>query len=196
MDKKLIFGDNTSTPTNKEVEEKYSDKPPSPTSPDAYKSLIENSEEPYKERHLLKVESDFRKEFSTQVLHPDYPNVIVDSNTQPEESERIFNLLKDATTGEGKERLESIEKNGYFRSGSKRKKTDTSSYVVSAKHDKWVDVSKPDGNMRMELQNDSIDNRSKKRPDKNGKMLYYHYEKPSKRTKIQEAHTEEAKNYE
>ena len=182
MEKNDISEDNTSTPINQVVERS------SPTSSEEYENVRNESSDHFKDRHLLELRSKFREEFSTQIPDPYFPKVILDSNTQPKERKRITESLKDATVGQGKKRLKSIEKNGSFRPSKGKKRAHISSYLVSAKKGVWADTwSHLDGNLHIHLHNDSVDDLCQK---KDG--LYDHYD--GKLAKFRKIHSDTEEN--
>ena len=155
--------DNTLKPTDRD--ENYCSTPSPTSSIEMYHNFQENCTDLCKERHTIEPESDFRKEYSN-VVPDECPKVILDSNTPPEKRKDIVKSLKRATTGEGKKRLKSLEKTGYFvkKKGRKGKKGEkrgtTNSILISAKKETLLDITtEGDGNLHMEIQNDSIDNR-------------------------------------
>ena len=141
----------------------------SSTSSEEYTNVLGESEDTFKERHTIKCKSEFRRKFSVQINGDS--ETILDSKTPHKERELIIKLLLDATFGQGKERLVSLIKHGFYLLPKGKKKLSMSSYLVSERKSLWLNVSftKADG-LSMELQKGSVDDRSQKR---NGRYCHY-----------------------
>ena len=140
-------------------------------SEDEYENVQNNSTQNFKERHTLIKSSDFRNEFSVKAY--ECPKVILDGNTSPEKRYLIINLLKDATFGQGKERLTALEEYGFYGLPKGKKKINRISFYFGS--GVWLEVHSDGYNLHMVLVNDSIDNRCRKRDG-----LFCHYSSGAK----------------